>query len=156
MPNDTKPKSNLAAALASLKGRKAKLPNVKSALAALHSKSPLDAIQDTGDAEVDCAAEVSATLKAFKEQAQAEAKLFQDTTDSEYWCCICFQSRAQKEAFLRALAVPPDEDKYVDGVALAKAMQIELPPASVRFVEREVERSMVEIGLIEPPPEPKR
>lgn len=68
---------------------------------------------------------------AFMERAAADQKRFEDATDSEFWFCICFRSREQKEAFLRLVQWPGvDElDKYVHGEDIAKALNIALPPA---------------------------
>jgi len=54
-------------------------------------------------------------------------QLFMDTNDTDYWICICFESRAQKQAFLRASGLEdPEEDKYFSGMALARSMKIPL------------------------------
>lgn len=105
--------------------------------------SPLDKELDyKGGLEDDCKKELSATLKAFKAAAQNEQKVFQDNTDSEYWFCVCFQNRDQKEAFLKALAWFNHGDKYLDGQWVAKKMGVELPPANQRFIKQEREKRM--------------
>ncbi len=46
--------------------------------------------------------------KSFRERMGAENKRFRDMCDTEYWCCICFTSRAQKEEFLASLEFDTD------------------------------------------------
>lgn len=77
--------------------------------------------------------EVSATLQAFKDRAKKEQERFELATDSEYWFAVCFQTRAQKEHFLKAVQLLQAGDKYIDGRLLAKRMGIELPPANVPY-----------------------
>lgn len=77
--------------------------------------------------------EISATLQAFKDRAKKEQERFEIATDSEYWFAVCFQTRAQKEAFLRGVKLLQAGDKYIDGRLLAKRMGIELPEADVPY-----------------------
>ncbi|MFT3791522.1 MAG: hypothetical protein QM741_10665 [Rudaea sp.] len=58
---------------------------------------------------------------------------FVAATDSEYWACLCFQNREQKEAFLSALGILDIGDKYLDGPLVAKRLGIELPSAEVPY-----------------------
>lgn len=91
---------------------------------------PLAGVEYTGNVEVDSARE----LEAFKDHGidqrrKDEDKRFRQATDSEYWFAVCFEDRAQKEAFLAALPNARQiGDKYIDGKALAKAMGIDLAP----------------------------
>ena len=48
---------------------------------------------------------------------------------------MCFQSRAQSEAFLREIGWRKFGDKYLDGVKVAKMMGIELPDDEVPYVD---------------------
>lgn len=71
-------------------------------------------------------AEISETLRRFKERAKAEDKRFVDNTDSEYWICLGFQNRAQKEEFLRLTGIIALGDKFLDGMKVAKLLGVEL------------------------------
>lgn len=104
-------------------------------------------VQYTGDRAVDAKAEMSATLKAFAARAKEEKQRFRDATDSEYWFCVCFQTRAQKEAFLKAMKWLAHGDKYLDGTAVAEREGIELPDADLRFVESKHDRVLTELSL---------
>lgn len=77
--------------------------------------------------------EVSAVLAAFKQRAKNEQERFMLATDSEYWVGLCFQTRAQKEAFLAGANLLQHGDKYIDGELLAKRMGIALPDADVPY-----------------------
>ena len=82
----------------------------------------------TGSAEVDSLAECSAVLRGFKERAKAENARRQKATDSECWFCMCFQSRAQVEEFLRKTKWAPEASKYVDGLAVAEKIGVAITP----------------------------
>lgn len=62
--------------------------------------------------------------------ASKESAKYDDAFDSEFWVCLCFQTRAQKEEFLRQLGHDlMVSDKYVDGIELAKRIGARLSPA---------------------------
>lgn len=84
----------------------------------------------TGTVEGDGKPEANALLKGFKDRAKREATRMADAVDDEYWVAVIFQTRAQKEAWLTALGVIQDGDKYIDGLPVARAMGIKLPAAS--------------------------
>ena len=71
-------------------------------------------------------AEVSAIVKRSKD----EQARFVSVTDSEHWVCLCFRTRADKEAFLRGVGhTLANGDKYVNGHALAGRLGVALPSA---------------------------
>ncbi len=49
-----------------------------------------------------------------------------DGNDTEYWIGICFESRDQKEAFLRVLDLMAEGDKYLWGPDVAEAIGFRL------------------------------
>mgnify|MGYP001577400162 CR=1 FL=1 len=71
-------------------------------------------------------AEMSELLKKFKASAKEEQRLFQQNIDSEYWVAICFQSREQKEEFLRLAGWLQFGDKYLDGLEVADKMGMKI------------------------------
>lgn len=87
----------------------------------------------TGDPEVDSVADLTALEDGWRKKIGAEGKRFELATDSEYWACVCFQTREQKEAFLSAINVLWMGDKYIDGQAVAEKLGISLPPADVPY-----------------------
>lgn len=86
-----------------------------------------------GTLEAESAAELNEYQLAFKARAKAEEKRFELATDSEYWTCLCFQSREQADVFAAAMGGITPGEKYVDGVQVARALGIKLPPAAVPF-----------------------
>lgn len=87
--------------------------------------------------------------QSFKQRAQKEADRFDLVTDTEYWIAAGFQSRRQKDAFLAALrerfSLPGDDDKYIDGWELAKALGIALPREDVPYNTGKVDRRWLEL-----------
>ena len=76
--------------------------------------------------EVEAKEEVSETLKAFKARKGNEHKRRLEATDSEFWCALCFETRAQKEEFLGKLGLLVHGDKYLDGRLVAQRLGIVL------------------------------
>ena len=94
---------------------------------------PLDQVRQTGDVEADSLAEVAMVEKTVaqrKEVAEQDRRRY--AADADFWLGAVFQSRGQKEAFLRALPqLPCDEGQYVDGRYLAQLLGIELPEVAI-------------------------
>ncbi len=87
----------------------------------------------TGDAEFDSKTDLDAVQEGFRKRAADEGKRFALATDSEYWACICFQTREQKETFLAALNILKFGDRYLDGKEVAKQLGVTLPEADVPY-----------------------
>ena len=87
----------------------------------------------TGNPEVDSWADLDAVQKGFRDRIKNENNRFELSTDSEYWFAACFQTREQKEAFLKAHDLLVHGDKYIDGRLLAEKLGIELPAADVPY-----------------------
>lgn len=82
-------------------------------------------------------AKLDEAARGFRDRQKTEAKRLTAVTDSEYWFAVCFTTREQKEAFLKALhwdLATGGDDKYLDGVALAQKIGVVLPPAALHAV----------------------
>lgn len=79
-------------------------------------------------------AEVSDMMLSIKENRKNNAERFRDIEAGEFWFCVCFQSRSQKEQFLDGLLnkySPGNQnfgDKYVSGLELAEMLGIPVEP----------------------------
>ena len=82
--------------------------------------------------ESECLDELGYVEKSFRERMGAENKRFKDMCDTEYWCCICFTSRAQKEEFLESLEFDGDL-KYIEGKEFARAVKRPVKTEDLRF-----------------------
>lgn len=89
--------------------------------------------EQVGNAEIDSVADLDSVSAGFRKRAKDEGKRFALATDAEYWTCICFQTREQKEHFLAALDLLKFGDRYLDGQEVAKQLGIELPEADVPY-----------------------
>lgn len=76
--------------------------------------------------EEEAAQDVPALLSGFKQRARDEEQRMLDAVDSEYWVAVCFQTREQKEEFLRKLGLLELGDKYLDGMEVAGVLGVEL------------------------------
>ncbi len=98
----------------------------------------------TGDVVIDAKANINAVKEGFRNAIKKENKRFEDATDSGYWACICFESRAQVEAFTEALGLPKDM-QYISGYHLAAMMGIELPEANIPYrAEGKIDKAWLE------------
>ena len=52
--------------------------------------------------------------------------------DTEFWCCLCFETRDQKDAFLKAAGLFDIGDKYLDGRQVARKLGID-PGAKIQW-----------------------
>lgn len=84
---------------------------------------------DAGSGLTEAREEV-AEVEGLIARSKAEEKRFVEVTDSEHWVCLCFRTRADKEAFLRGVGHSlGNGDKYVNGHGLAQKMGVALPSA---------------------------
>ncbi|SES49099.1 hypothetical protein [Actinokineospora terrae] len=128
-PDDQDPNTDLLAQLqaqASL-GAPLSQDDLLAQLNAPPEPDPLENVDYTGDLEADSAAELDALAKGFRERTAREDERFRLATDSEHWFAMCFKTRAAKEAFLRAARLLILGDKYIDGHAAARILDIPMP-----------------------------
>lgn len=72
----------------------------------------------------------NALLKGFKERREAEAQRRKLATDTEYWVCVVFRDRPDKEAFITEFGlddcpmIPGTRgDKYINGYQLVEKLR---------------------------------
>lgn len=66
-------------------------------------------------------------FQSIRDGRKKQAESIELANDTEYWYAMYFQSREQKEAFLKAMKWFEHGDKYIDGRWAAKKLGIELP-----------------------------
>lgn len=83
---------------------------------------------DLSDVSIEAVAEgeINEVLAGFKDRAKQEAARHEYAVEAEYWFCLYFQTIDQKEEFLRKIGWDELGDKYIDGMAAADAVGIEL------------------------------
>jgi hypothetical protein len=69
--------------------------------------------------EDDVAEDIKDFEKSIRARVQDENSRLIDAGDSEYYICVCFQNRDQKEKFLRHMQWDKYGDKYLDGTQIA-------------------------------------
>ena len=84
--------------------------------------------------------ELSDLLVKLKARADAEQQVFLENVDSEYWFCVCFQTRAQKDEFLQRMGWAELGDKYLDGLAVAEAQGLALENKTPAVRKRNVSK----------------
>lgn len=92
---------------------------------ALEGDAPVT-VPSVAEAEAQAVAEVEQVANAFRTGEKEQDQRFDDATDSEYWFALCFQTREQKEEFLRKMRWIDFGDKYLDGMTCARASGITL------------------------------
>lgn len=91
---------------------------------------------------------ISEVENSFIKRAKTEKERFDLATDSEYWVCLCFQSREQVEAFIEKSGWGEKTDKYIDGQEVASRLNISLPQCP-EFGKIRINKSFSEIPSIE-------
>lgn len=77
------------------------------------------------DVEKESKKEMDELLEKFAERNKLSQEKLQDVSDSNFWTCIVFQSRAQAEDFHKKLGLDT-QDVYIDGVEFAKKIGIDI------------------------------
>ena len=116
------------------------MPNFEIPEISLHEVSA----KDTRTNEERSQTEMSETLKSFKLQSQNETQVFNDNTESEYWVCLCFQSRAQVEEFLTKTGWGQPTDKYIDGLDVSQKINITIESPTPPRHPYKIDRTWVE------------
>jgi hypothetical protein len=93
-------------------------------------------------------------LASLKDAIDRDNRRFYSAVDSEYWYCVSFESREQKEAFLKAMGWFDLGDKYLDGNELAERLGIALPEAHVPYLTQKPDATLDTLALPLVPQEP--
>ena len=89
---------------------------------------PLGGLADTGDIEENADREVGIVLDELLAERRRQKERWRITNDDEFWVAVCFQSRTQKEEFLRLAGWDSLGDKYLDGLRLAAHLGVSIEP----------------------------
>jgi hypothetical protein len=84
---------------------------------------------------------------AFRLRREQENKRFLDATDTEYWICLCFQSREQKEEFVEKTGWCQRDEKYLNGVKVARKLGLTLAEIKSNFVLAKPDTMMSDIAM---------
>jgi hypothetical protein len=111
-------------------------------------ENPLEETAFVGELQADANSEVSDILKAIIERRKAQNERFRITSDPEYFFCVCFQSRDQKDEFLKATHWDDLGNKFINGLEVARRMNvpvtvIELEPPKLRGRAKNFQREEV-------------
>jgi hypothetical protein len=71
--------------------------------------------------------------KGFRERMANEAKRRELATDTEFWVCVVFQDRDQKDQFLRGAGWEGLGDKYIDGEELAERIDVHVDKSQIVY-----------------------
>lgn len=104
-----------------------------------------DEVPVSGKIEEDTLAEANTILRQMKALAQRGESQYDLATDFDYYINIVFLSREQRDAFLRAVGWDRYGQRYVNGLALAKALGVELPPVDYRPYEPHPDKKLAEV-----------
>jgi len=130
---------------------------------------PLAKLPVTGNLESDSLDEQKAMTNAFvsqQEKAEAKTGYFkgkekkenarrQLSTDTNFWCCLVFQSEEQKLSFLASAGITELGERYIDGRLAAAKLGVAIAEESVNFIGEKQDKAMtLNFDPIEPlPPE---
>lgn len=90
--------------------------------------------------------EIQEVESGFRERMKQENDRFRDMCDTEYWFCVCFTSRKQKEEFLEKIGIETDL-KYIEGKEMARAYKRAMQTPDLEFAKiRPLDREFVNIS----------
>jgi hypothetical protein len=96
--------------------------------------NPMSGLVTKGrDVEDYMSEEVSRLQQGFRQRAEAERVRFSETTRSDYYFTVVFEHGDQRAAFLKQAGYRETDPYYVDGLLLAAALGIELPPSPFKL-----------------------
>lgn len=93
---------------------------------------PTAGVEATDDLQADLDNGMSAALREIIERKRATQERFRTATDPEFFFCVVFQSRDQKDEFLRLIQWDDMGDKYLSGLEVARRLEI---PISITPIE---------------------
>jgi hypothetical protein len=82
-------------------------------------------ITETGDAEI------SAALAAIKAEKKERRDAYRVLTNPNYYTVVVFQSTDQRDEFLDKAGWRPFGEKYIDGLALAQHLGVDVQPINL-------------------------
>ena len=105
--------------------------------------------------------QVAKRTTGFVERAKAEQKRFEMVTDTNYYAVMCFETKEQRDEFFAALVqrgmpAPKHGNRYVDGLAVAASMGMEIKSPRIAWPKRRETRApdVQESDEREPPGRP--
>jgi hypothetical protein len=67
------------------------------------------------------------------ERQKKEAGRVDLATDTEYWFCVCFETREQKTEFLQSSGLGDGDERFINGFNLAKKMGVNIKAERAKF-----------------------
>ena len=106
-------------------------PNFDSFFDASGIDSPIPAgAEDAGLTEL-ADSEISAALAAIKAEKKQRRDQYRVLTDPNYYTVVVFQSTDQRDEFLEKAGWLPFGEKYIDGLALAAHLGVDVQPINL-------------------------
>lgn len=88
--------------------------------------NPLADLESTGDLQEDADAGMSVALQEIIARKKATQERFRVATDTDFYFSLVFQSREQKDEFLRLIQWDDLGDKYLNGLEVARRLNVPL------------------------------
>lgn len=99
-----------------------------------------------GRVDADMAADLGELKSEFQKSRGDARQRLRDLDDSDFWFTVVFESRGQKEAFLRAMGWLDHADKFLDGHVLADRENVILPPSALRPLHPKPDKKLRELA----------
>ena len=113
-------------------------------------EDPLAGVDQSGTTEEVGKAELEALQVAFEKRRDSKANAVTEwmasALDSEYWVSFCFQTREQKDQFLRLAGLIGLGNKYIDGRKAAKLLGYPVEPAESRQRPLKIDRRYAKLA----------
>lgn len=87
-----------------------------------------------------------ADLSTIAGRAKQEQARFRQATDTEFWLCLCFETREQKEEYLKRSKLDDLGDKHINGLIVAQRQGIPLKSPRPTFREARMNEKLSAIS----------
>lgn len=91
----------------------------------------MDDLEPTFDVEADADLVMDRVVNAFDAADNNGRDEYRVANDHEFYLVVVFQSREQKEEFLRQAGWDELGDKYLDGLEVAQRLALNVPPIAL-------------------------
>jgi hypothetical protein len=109
--------------------------------------SPEEGVSYSGEFEHDTKQENLAIYADLKNQEKAARARLNAGLEVDFFFCVTFLDNAQRQAFLEATGWDKFGQRYLNGVELAKAMNIALPESAYKPSEGKPDKKLEEFAL---------
>lgn len=102
---------------------------------------------DEPNIEIDSQTELSDLQKSFRERAAASEKEKEKNTNSEFWSCVVFKNKEQRDRFCELLGIKEPDLQYINGQKLIKALELRIEQVDYKPGKFKANKDILELSM---------